>query len=86
MKTSIKQLWKGMIPVRSVYVNPALKAKKDLSVYVKKEDKTYVLTFEQLKTPRGITPIRDDFSNKMQKLLYYGIVKAKEEDKQQKLL
>jgi len=84
MRTSIKSLWKGMIPVRDVFVNRAIAKNEDLIVEVGRT--AYVLTVEQLKHPRITTPIKDNFSSKMQKLLYYGIVKAKEEDKQPKLL
>ncbi len=83
MRTSIKQLWKGMIPVRDVIVNRALKENEDLIVEVGRE--AYIIKIDQLKNPRMAVPIRDNFSDKMQKLLYYGITKAAEDDKQQTL-
>ena len=83
MKTIIKSLWKGMIPVRDVFVSRALAKSEDLVVEVGRT--AYILTPEQLRHPRMSVPIKDNFSEKMQKLCYYGIVMAKEESKQSKL-
>lgn len=84
MRTQIKGLWMGMIPVRDVFVNKAIRLKEDLIVEVGNE--RYVIKNELLKSPRIIKPVKDNFSSKMQKLLYYGIVKTEEEDKQLRLL
>jgi hypothetical protein len=86
MKTQIKALWKGMIPVRDVYVNVALMKGEDLIVDVKKTKESFVISNEQLKTPYIDRAVRDNFSPKMQRLLYYTVVKAKENDGQMKLL
>jgi hypothetical protein len=84
MRTSIKALWKGMIPVRDVIVRRAIRRKEDLIVDVGKE--SLVIKYDNLKAPRMEIPVRDNFSSNMQKLFYYTVVKAKEEEKQLKLL
>ena len=86
MKTQIKALWNGMIPVRDVYVNVALMKGEDLIVDVKKTKESFIITNNRLKSPYIDKPVRDNFSPKMQRLLYYTVVKSKENDGQQKLL
>lgn len=86
MKTQIKQLWKGMIPVRDVYVNVALMKDEDLVVDVQKTKESFIISKDQLKTPYAVRPVRDNFSVNMQNLCYYTIVKLQENDNQQKLI
>lgn len=83
MRTKVKSLWKGMIPVRDVFVNIAIMNKEDLIVDVGKE--SFVIRYDDLLSPRIVRPVRDNFSSKMQKLLYYGVAKTTDNDEQLKL-
>lgn len=86
MKTHIKSLWKGMIPVRDKYARVALIKQEDLVVFVEDEDKNYVIPLDMLKTPHSIKKVPDNFSDEMQELLYYRLTSVKEEVPQKKLL
>lgn len=86
MKTNIKSLWKGMIPVRDKYARVALMKQEDLVVHCEDEDKNYVIPLGMLKTPHSIKKVPDNFSDEMQELLYYRLTSVKEEVPQTKLL
>lgn len=72
-----------MVPVRSVYVNRALKSKEDL--IVESEGEKYIIKNADLKHPRISKDVKDFFSSKVQKLNYYTAIKYAGEEKQQKL-
>lgn len=76
----IKGLWKGMIPLRDKYVDPAIANGEEIGVIV--DDKKYKLTTEQLKNPFTHIIVPDKFSTKPQKLYYYKQVPKKVENEE----
>ena len=84
MRTKVKALWKGMIPVRDVFVNVAIMKKEDLIVDVGKE--SFVIKYDDLLSPKIDRPVRDNFGGPDQKLLYYGVEKTTDNDEQLKML
>ena len=84
MKTTVKSMWNGMMPVRDVFVNPAIEKGEPLEVLC--EGKVYIFSVEQLKTPHMKKPVKDKFSPATHQLCYFRIPKTQDNKSQQKLL
>lgn len=82
MKTQVRKLWNGMLPVRSKFVDEALAKKQNLDVLC--EGKWYTLTPELLSNPHTKIKVADYYKkDQYHWLCYYKVPKVEQPETKQ---